>query len=168
MSFYKTANLILEESGEKPEFEKLNPKKYPLAYIERIDGSLGSIVRVKDNGTVDVLEVVDPNEKRAKEMKESWLKASVYPGYRIAFKVGFSNDAVIKKYGIIASYDFYYIVRDDIAEKWREKDISEKDITIKLPRQIQGSEQWWLKSTYLLDYTPSHVSKDMDQLMSTL
>jgi len=160
MSFYKTANLILGEAGERPKFEKLNPKKYKRAYYQRMNFDRrdsqwgeGTVVRIEENGTLKVLKNISRDGDEAEEIRKRWEKATVVPGYLIARKIGFSSHE-LKDYNIHASYEFFYIVREDIAKEWGQLYNYELD--------------WWLDTASYKEHVPKHVIQDMGKLMDHL
>lgn len=163
MSFYKTVNLILEESEEQPKFEVLSPKKYSRAYFERMDGGGPSFIsKVVRDGMMEVYyqgKKLTPNSEEAKKIKEEWEPVNLYTGKEIHDQPGI-NYKELRKYNIEPTHLMYYIVRDDVDADWHSLDHLAGG-------RVLSHMVWWLEPQYS-KYTSKDTADEFGDLMGEL
>jgi hypothetical protein len=85
MGFYKTVNLILEESTPKPKYEKISPREYSRVYMETgsIRDGYGYISTVSNEGVLDGLDGRNKNSKEVEKIKKKWKPAIMLHAFEI-------------------------------------------------------------------------------------
>jgi hypothetical protein len=162
-TFYKTANLILEESGPEARYELITPNKYSRVYQEvntkGENKNVGYILNLIEEGglTVAGMRIIDRESKEAKDIKSNWEKVYLMAG-----------SYILKHDRFARNKRFAETIINDHAARYITHTLKDLKLKASEKKWILNHDYWIEHVETFKDYTSKETSDTFKDFMNEL